>query len=108
MLAIVFTAFCTFLSRSYRLDQTELDRIADDIRRTELMVGRARRDADELTPENVRDAEQQIARLGDRLSELKSKRPDSLPAKALELLALAGMIVTIFGNGLFIYRKATS
>lgn len=82
--------------------------IADDVRRTELMVDRARRNADGWAPENVRDAEQQIDRLGDRLSELKSKGPESFPAKALELLTFAGMIVSIFGNGLFIYRKATN
>lgn len=108
MLAIMFTAACIFLARGYRADSVELDRISEDIQRAELMVEHVRSSKDELTPEEVRDTEQQIARLSDRVSELKSEGPESRPARTLELLAFCGMIVSIVGNGLFIYRKATT
>tara|TARA_A100000171_G_C2089540_1_gene123817 strand:- start:38 stop:406 length:369 start_codon:yes stop_codon:yes gene_type:complete len=108
MIATLVTISWLLLKRSYRIDPMELDRIENDIRRTESMVDSARNKAGGLTSADMQVAKQQAAQLGDRLLKIKAVGPESLPARALELLAFAGMFVSIIGSGLFIYRKAVA
>lgn len=108
MIAALVSVSCLLLKWSYRIDPTELDRIENDIRRTEVMVDSARNNAGGLTSADMQVARQQAAQLGDRLLKIKAVGPESLPARALELLAFAGMFVSIIGNTLFIYGKAVA
>ncbi|WP_404308701.1 hypothetical protein [Neorhodopirellula lusitana] len=104
--AAMISTSCLVLGRSYRIDQVELDQLDAEIGRVETFVDQEVRIEGKLSPERAREVRQSAARLRSRLSELQSNSQGSLPAQTLNALAMTGMVVSILGNGLYLYRKS--
>lgn len=108
MLAILIAAGCSFAGRTfYSLPESDVDSLSDDIRLTEALVDEALKERDGLTPERASEMRSKVTRLNERLTELKVSGPPSSAGRILETVSLAAMVVSIAGNGVYIYRKAT-
>ncbi|SMP60861.1 hypothetical protein SAMN06265222_1076 [Neorhodopirellula lusitana] len=106
IVATLISTSCLVLGRSYRIDQVELDQLDAEIGRVKTFVDQELRIEGKLSPERAREVRQSAARLRSRLSELQSNSKRSLPAQTLSALAMTGMVVSILGNGLYLYRKS--
>lgn len=105
MIAIFVAATCMFIGRHfYSISESDRTMLADEIDQTKTLAERIASETNDA--ERLEELKARVAIHQERLDQLMARGPESAMARILEIVAFGGMLISIFANGVYIYRNA--